>query len=68
MRYDGERSLCRLCGKPIVWQIIDGKPKPFDAGISPRSHFVTCRVWRERCRQRDAEKRALKDKRQGRLF
>lgn len=66
--YDGERSQCRLCGREIEWRLVDGRPKPFDTGASPKSHFLTCTEWREMCRKRDEARRAAKDALQGRLF
>lgn len=66
--YEGQRALCRLCKKPIVWEVVDGKPKPFDADWRHRSHFTTCKKWWEMCAARDAAKKAEKEKGQGRLF
>lgn len=67
---DGEWSICRLCRKPIYWRVdANGRPKPFDdSGSGARSHFLSCIGWRERCRKRDAARRAEKDAKQGRLF
>jgi len=64
----GERSLCRLCKRPIVWELVDGKPKPFDDGVSRKSHFLTCPVFLENCRKRDAERKAAKERGQMHLF
>ena len=67
VRRNGEVSTCRLCGATIHWLLLaGGRPKPFDE--DGRSHFLTCPKWREMCQQRDAERKAAKDRGQGRLF
>lgn len=67
MRRNGDVSTCRLCHARIHWLLgADGRPKPFDE--DGRSHFLTCPKWLEQCRERDEERKAAKDRGQGRLF
>ena len=67
--FEGQRTPCRLCGRPILWLFdANGKLKPYDADVKGRSHFTTCPEWREMCRKRDEARRAAKDALQGRLF
>ena len=65
--FEGQRTECRLCHKPIVWYLdANGKPKPYDP--AGKSHFATCTEWRRICKERDEAERAAKDALQGRLF
>ena len=66
MKNPGQCALCRLCKRPIVWELVGGKPKPFD--LDGKSHFTTCTVYRENCRKRDAARKAAKERGQGTLF
>lgn len=68
-RFEGQRTACRLCGRPIWWFYdAAGKLKPYDADVKGRSHFTTCPEWRKRYAERDAARRAEMDARQGKLF
>jgi SAM-dependent methyltransferase len=65
---DGDISTCRLCGKSIEWRKDQtGRPKPFDDRWPFKSHFLTCKPYREQCRKRDEAKRAEADRRQGKF-
>lgn len=75
-----DRSWCRLCGRLIAWtRTADGRRKPFDVlpgGGLGKSHFLTCKPYREQCAERDRARKAARvraraadqERRQGRLF
>lgn len=71
-----DTSFCKLCHVRIGWAVTARGRKPYDlnpdGSLSDVSHFLTCPVWREQCKQRDERDRRQRkfeeERRQGRLF